>query len=348
MKISILKLTDGKAGHITTTDGVIEAIKRDYDVEIFELQIKLRAKILLQILKLLIKYAWFDHFLHSNHNFLKLFYKDFQFPSQKIDMIVSTGGDTSFLNIWLSRLLKVKNIYCSQLRGLNPIFFHLIISRTDLGLENSIFMEVAPSNVAKNNILSLVEEFSREHKISKDKKYFVLMLGGDGAGYKFKKKDLSEIIKGFMQQVRQHGAKALITTSRRTGLENEQYLMGQLKAYENDIAYAVYFNHKPEKVVAPFLYMASVVFVTQESGSMIGESLYYKKPLFTLVPESVKMQKKYGKFLEDLKNRKRLYGISVKELENLDIDAYGFEYIQKSPINDLSDKIKPYLEEGLL
>ena len=347
MKISILKLTDGKPGHITTTDGVIEAIKRDHDVEVFELQIKLRAKILLQVLKLLIKYAWFDRFLHSNHNFLKLFYKDFQFPSQKIDVIVSTGGDTSFINIWLSRLLKIKNIYCSQLRGLNPDFFYLIISRTELGIRNSIYMEVAPSSVAKNNILSLVEEFCREHQITQDEKYFVLMLGGDGAGYTFTKKDFTSIIKGFMQQVRKHEAKALITTSRRTGLENEQYLMDQLKTYQNDISYAVYFNHKAEKVVAPFLYMASSIFVTEESGSMIGESLYYKKPLFALVPESVKMQNKYKKFLEDLKSRKRIYSISINELHNLNIDTYDFNFIQKSPIDDLSDKIQPYFKEGL-
>lgn len=346
MPIKILKIIDGRAGHITITDGAIEAIKKNYDVEIIQLHIKLRAKILLQILKHLINYAWFDRLFQKNKNILKFFYKNFNFPKQHIDIIVSTGGDTSFINILLSRYLKVKNIYCSQLRGLNPNYFHLIISRTDLSIKNSIYMEVAPTSVKAEDTATMIETFCQEHHIKKDDKYFVLLIGGNGGGYKYTNSDYKELVYNFMSLAKSNEAKALITTSRRTGVKYEKLLKELCLNYDNDIAYSVYYAENPEKVVATYLELASMVFVTEESGSMISESLFSKKPVFTLSPKNIKEQKRYKLFLDDLVEKQRINRLIIgDDLVNLDLDKFVFKYLDKLPIDDLSEKLQPFLKE---
>lgn len=346
MTLKILKITDGRAGHITITDGVIESIKQNYDVEIVQLNIKLRFKILLQFFKYLINYTWFDCLLKKNRNILKFFYKNLDFPKQHIDIIISTGGDTSFINIWLSRCLKVKNIYCSQLRGLNPRYFHLIISRTDLGIQNSIYMEVAPTGINSNNINTIIEVFCSKNYLKKEDKYFALLIGGDGGGYKYDEDDYYELVNNFMSSIKKHKAKALITTSRRTGEKYEKLLKELFSKYSDDIAYIVYFGQNPEKVVSIYLELSSTVFVTEESGSMISESLFCKKPVFTLSPKVIKEQKRYKLFLDDLANKKRIARINMREdLLNLDIDNFVFNYIEKLPIDDLSEKLQPFLKE---
>jgi len=344
--LKILKITDGRAGHITITDGVIEAIKQNYDVEIVPLDIKLRFKILLQILKHIINYAWFDYMFKKNKNILKIFYKNLDFPKQHIDLIVSTGGDTSFVNILFSRYLQVKNIYCSQLRGLNPSYFHLIISRKNLGIKNSIYMDVVPTGIKANHIDMMIETFCSKHHIKKEDKYFVLLIGGNGGGYSYTEDDYQTLVHSFMSIVKQNKAKALITTSRRTGSGHEKSLEKLLSNYSKDIAYNVYFGQNPEKVVAVYLELGSVIFVTEESGSMITESLLCKKPVFTLSPKNIKEQKQYKLFLDDLAEKQRINRITIENnLLNLDLDKFVFKYIEKQPIEELSEKLQPFLKE---
>lgn len=346
MTLKILKITDGRAGHITITEGAIEAIRKNNSVNVVELQIKLRTKILLQILKILIKCDWFDSIVKKNVNILKIFYKNFNLPNEHLDLIISTGGDTSFLNIWLARYLNIKNIYCSQLRALNPNYFYLILSRKDLGIKNSICMEVLPTGINMNDLNSIVEAFCLNNRIKKEDNYFVLLVGGNGGGYKYEENDYINLVHSFMSMVKKHNAKALITTSRRTGSDNERVLKGLFEKYKNDIAYSVYFGQNPEKVVAVYLELGSVIFVTEESGSMITESLLCKKPVFTLSPKNIKEQKRYKLFLNDLVEKQRINRLAIQSnLSDINLDNFVFKYIEKLPIEELSEKLQPFLKE---
>lgn len=346
MKLKILKLTDGKAGHITITDGVIEAIERNYQVQIIESKVSIRAKFFLAILKFVFNNDWLNNKMKDFDWLIPFFYKDYKSPGQQIDLIVSSGGDTSFINIWLAGILDADNIYCSGLRGIEPERFSLIISTLNLGLKNSITLEVAPTKVGSHTLSHDTSVFCKEKGIDQKEKYFVLLIGGDGAGYRYKAKDFEHLVQNFMDLTVKNEAKALITTSRRTGLENERFLEDQFSGYHEYIAYNVYYNQNPEKVVAVYLNLASAIFVTEESGSMITESLFYKKPVFALRPKLVNDQQRYKLFLDDLYNRKRIKPFSLEEdFSNIDLHRLDFSYIEKTPIEELAEKIEPYIKE---
>ena len=346
MELKIFKITDGKAGHITVTDGVIEAIQKNYQVQIIELKVTLRVKFFLTILKFIFNDDWLSTKIRGFDWLISFFYKNYERPNQQVDLIISSGGDTSFINIWLANVLEVNNIYCSGLRGIKPERFSLIISTLDLGFKNSITLEVAPTKVGSHTLSNDVVMFCEDKRIDKKEKYFILLIGGNGAGYKYRNKDFEKLVKNFMNLVIKNSAKALITTSRRTGMENEKFLEDQFSKYHEHIVYNVYFNQNPEKVVAIYLDLASAVFVTEESGSMITESLFCKKPLFTVRPKQVMDQERYRIFLDDLFSKHRMIRLNVEDdWSTINLNEFEFSYIKKTPIDDLSEKIQPYLKE---
>ena len=346
MKLNVLKISDVKAGHITITDGVIDAIKQNSDIDITTLTVKLRAKFLIPILKFIIHNQRLNQPILRYPNIIKLFYKGINEFALPIDIIISTGGDTSFLNIWLSQLYKAKNIYCSSLRGISAKYFSLIITTEDIGVSNSIVLEMAPVKINLNDNNDIIDKFSRTNNIQKDVKYYVLMIGGNGAGYKYNKNDFKNLIEKFMYIVQRDNAKALITTSRRTGLENEYFIKDTFSKYQDDIAYEVYFNQKPQKVVSIFLSLGSVIFVTEESGSMITEAVLAKKPVFTVQPLDVKPQPKYELFLYRLFSKHRIKRLEIsKKWQDIKIDDTDFDFIKQAPIEILSDKLQSFLKD---
>lgn len=349
MNKKILRLTDGKAGHMFAIDGVIAALKQEFDFDVINLDVKIRAKFLLQIMKLLVHYSWFDRWIKKNPKLLKVFYKKFALPEEHIDLILSTGGDTSYINVWLSRILNTNNMYCSSLRGLKAEYFTLLISSIKLDCKNYIiFKEAFPNKNILQDMTKPISEFCETQNLDINDKYFVLLLGGNTGGkYEYSTKDWKDIIDGFMYHVKKEKAKALISTSRRTGLKNESLMKELSESYLNDIAYTIYFNHKPEKLLGIFLPMASKIFVTEESGSMIGESLYYGKPVFTISPRKIRTDKTYEKYLKNLRDSKRIKSIKSYQLKDIDLTNIEFEFMEGNPMEELAKQLKAHLKHIL-
>ncbi|DAB40320.1 MAG TPA: hypothetical protein CFH81_08985 [Sulfurovum sp. UBA12169] len=344
MVLKILKITDSKPGHVTVSDGVIEGIRKNYAVETIEMNVSLRIKFFSHILKFIFNNNWFFKKILLHDWTMTFFYKYNHRPNQQIHLIVSTGGDTAFMNIWLANMLNAKNIFCSSLRGIKPEHFSLIVSTLELHLKNSITLESAPTKIGTNNISKDVIQFCEEKSINKKQKYFVLLIGGDGAGYRYTKEDYENLVKNFMKLVLKNGAKGLITTSRRTGKKNDIFLYEQFSRHNDHIAHSVYFSKNPEKVVAVYLELASAIFVTEESGSMITESLFCKKPVFTLYPRRIREQKRYKLFLDDLRDKKRIVSFAIQDdLAAQNIQSFLFLYLEKTPIDDLAEKIRPFI-----
>jgi mitochondrial fission protein ELM1 len=346
MKLHIVKISDGKAGHITTTDGVIDAIKRNCQIKTTLVTVKLRVKFFIPLLKYIVRNQWLCGQVQKRDMFLSFFYRGVAKLPKSADIIVSSGGDTAFLNIWLSKRLNAKNIYCSSLRGVSPEHFSLIVGTEDTGISNAVILEMAPVKMDMSGISDKIELFCKEKGISTKGKYYVLLIGGNGAGYEYRINDLTLLVEKFMHKVEQDHAKALITTSRRTGEENERLLETLFAKYKADIAYEVYFGKDPEKVVAGFLSLSSAVFVTEESGSMITEAVLSKKPVFTICPANVKEQKKYKAFLDRLFSKKRIMQLKLEEdWDHIDMDEKYFTYIDKVPVEILAEKLQLFLKD---
>ena len=294
--MNILVIKDDKPGHYNQTEGLVLILKEVYSNSNIEyIDIEIKNKISRKILRFLLNR--FPKLFKDIKSFryLKYFYKKFSIPKIKPDLIISTGGNTSNLNAWLSLAYDSKNLLNGALRGLKEELFTYVTTVIDLGYKNQIILDVAPNTITKEKLLEKSIEFSNLHNLDMNQKYYSLLIGGDGAGYKYNDKFYDDLI-DFVEKVsKEENIKWLITTSRRTPLTAENKLEEKLKNYSS---YFVSYNKKEEKVLLAFFGLSEAIFVTEESSSMISEAISTSKSVYTIGIQNSNPDKNYRTILD--------------------------------------------------
>ena len=244
--LKILLITDNRAGHINISNGIIEYLKQKVEVEITRIDVSFRLKFLIKLATFIVNK--FNLRNKENIEFLiKLFYKNLTIPKGNFDFIISTGGDTAFLNIFLSKLFNIPNIYCSSLRGISPDLFTYTLSLVDHNIPNEIVVDLAPLYVE-------IKPKTLEGK------YIAILIGGPTKIYQFKDEEFIEMVKNIINLANKMGYKILLTTSRRTPILVEEKLE---KLCKNDVIKEyVLYNKNPKKVINFFLSNADIIFCT--------------------------------------------------------------------------------------
>jgi hypothetical protein len=139
--------------------------------------------------------------------------------------------------------------------------------------------------VACNHVLPLPPvpgELARPLPAADGEALIAVLVGGDGAGYVFKDADWRAFATGLATLARREGARLLLTTSRRTGAAAEAILRAALPA--ELLADAVWWSQAPRKVMRDFLAAARAIVVTEDSLSMVAESIYSAHPVISVSP----------------------------------------------------------------
>jgi hypothetical protein len=349
--LRILILSDNKPGHITGSLGVLASIEKLTPVQAVTLQVRLRLKFMRYPLRLLMNRPGLLNRMPRKvqQGLIRLLYAIHE-PRPPVtaggfDWLISTGGDTSFLNVWLARLQGARNIFNGSLRGLSPACFTVAISRRPgQCAANVIRPQLPPVPVDRVKICAQGQAFRLAQKMENQKVWAVL-IGGDGAGYRYGHDSMKQLAAGLLALARRNDTRLLVTTSRRTGLMLEQTLKTCFDAHPA-VAYATYYNHQPEKVVAKFLGTADVVFCTEDSSAMITEVIAAGRPVYELAPEKVRPQPYHQAFLRQHVDARHIRQVSIQALPMLDVSrdvADYFRLLEYDPISELASKIKAWI-----
>lgn len=328
--MKILFLKDDKPGHYNQTEGLVFYLKEIFpNLEVEYIEVSIKSKFSRKLLRFFLNN--FSTFFEkkSRLKYISLFYKKFNFPYNDPDLIISTGGNVSNINVWFSKAYNCKNILNGALRGLREELFTYVTTVIDLGYKNQIVLDVAPSLITKETIKISADDFLQEKKLSKDFIYYSLLIGGDGAGYEYDDKFYDDLISFVRNISKVKNVKWLITTSRRTPVKIEEKLKDSLMNY---CIYFVEYNKNPEKITLPFLGLSEKIFVTEESSSMISESILSEKDVFTLGIQKNISDNNYKKILEKfvkLKYIVRYNFISEFDYSLLDKKINTFKYTNK-------------------
>jgi hypothetical protein len=347
----LLIISDNKPGHMAGSFGILKSFENIVQVESEVLQVSIRIKFLIRPLRILMnRPVWLNRIPNwIQHGIFRFAYKIKGLNSfsdlQGFDWVISTGGDTSFLNIWLAHRFGINNLYGSSLRGMNPALFTLVIStQPDTAEANVIKVDLTPSPIDTKLIAVQGQKFLASQALEGETVWAVL-IGGDGSGYQLDSQSVEMLAKGLLKQAERHNAKLLITTSRRTKVAHEKLLQSIFSDQPN-VAYATYYNQHPEKVVAKFLGAADLVFCTAESGSMLNEAMSAGKPVYALVSREVKPEPFYQRFLNQHIDDRRIKALPIHLLHEADITqdlSDSFQILQHDPVLDLAEKIRPWV-----
>jgi len=333
----VLILSDNRAGHFNQSLAVAEAIKSLGTVE--EVYVEVKVKKLEKYLLRMLLNSKTGRKLFENRPSSKMiqkFYDGYEWDG-KPDIIISSGKDTSLLNAMLALMYGSTNFFIGNPKKLDQHLFSGVISVLDLGFDNQIVLDVAPTRSYKGDLTA----FAAIYDLDPHYEYYTLLIGGDGSGYRFEEEDIEQLI-AFVNATADK-VKWLVTTSRRTPEAYETKMEKEMRT-ECFIA----FHKNPQKVVAGFLELSTAVFVTEESASMVSEGVASRKPVVTLAPEHHDADKNYQKILQKFSIEKRIQRVEISKLENFEIDLKDFRLLEHDSCNEIAKKLKDHLSEEMV
>jgi mitochondrial fission protein ELM1 len=338
----ILTIVDDKPGHQSVSRGVLSAFEKLGPVESCTLEVKLRSKIHLLVLSIMLNAGFRTS--ARNLRWLRVFYQFDHLPSPDFDFIVSAGGKTGGINAWLAKSWNLPNIYCASLRRFEGSLFSAVLSiNPDFKHSGLIFSELAPCNFTGSGS---GDAFLAERGLQRPEKIWTVLLGGDGSGYRYSGADVTEWIEGICVAARKSGAQLLLTTSRRTGAKHEQLIEELISQYPDLILYSVFYGKAPEKVMADYLDLADLVFVGEESSSMISEAVASQKPVFAVYAGTPDPGPEYQAFLKNLKRKHRIYSLPIHQLAAFDVEVHmaSFRLLEQHPVDSIAAQIETIFE----
>jgi mitochondrial fission protein ELM1 len=195
------------------------------------------------------------------------------------DLILSSGGRSVFAARTLAVRHAVPFIFLGERKPYPAAWFHTVFTPSSLeNAANEIRMEVIPTKITP----AIVAQAAAAWQNKPTGRLWAMLIGGKSRSHDFQAADWEKLAAEMSVLAKAEGIRWLVTSSRRTGREVEARLRELLPP--EIVADAVWWCHQPEKKMAAYLGAAEVVFVTQDSVSMVTEAVAADKPVVVLQP----------------------------------------------------------------
>ena len=267
-KKTILALTDGRAGHRSKTQGVLNALAQLSAIEVIWLEVRAPHPILRSLSRWLTRWTTF--------NSLGWYLNSHQLSSH-IDVVVSSGADTLVPNLLLSRHYACPNIINSSLKGFSAdqfsAAFQIGQASPDLALS------VPPNQMPFDRDGCYKKEARQRLGLSSDRRVLTVLIGENTREYQsINPQLLAESVDWFRQYA---DAVLLLSSSRRSQLATEQALMQVLSLRTDD--QVTWVQQGQSCQIADYIHAADWVLCTADSESMLAEVVSAGR--LALVPE---------------------------------------------------------------
>jgi len=318
MKVTIL--SDGLDGHVNQSLGIVEILQDSLQLSYTTINVKLKNTFLRGL-----KYSYIKNLSKNltdkNINTILSFFEEIDL--KECDLLISTGGKLTVLNAALAKKYNIKNINNGSLRGVSDEYFS-----ANLVLGENI--RDKKTKISSNIPIILPPNRFNPFKHSGIKNKVLFLIGGNGSGYKYKKKDFFTLCKQIIKYVHDSGKTPLIVTSRRTKESHEQLIKEYLEGYLD--VRSVWFHSGTGRInLSNIFKLVDEIFVTEDSSSMISESISSGLHVYTIAPKRVKKNKNH---LEMLYRYERMGFI-----KRLNFDTTFNDYANKSTLSAKYKKI---------
>lgn len=285
-------LSDNQPGHYNQSRGIVAALQRLRPVEQHWLALRLRVGLARNPMRWLLNRAATAPPLAG----LKLFYSLPKLPSAPCDVVVSAGGKTSFANAWLAKRRGARNIFAGSLRRLSPALFDTVLTLEPLApaAASNLVLALPPSAIDVESVNS--RGATLRAKLGLDaSQVWAVMLGGNGAGYRYRDADWRQLALLLNRLAPARGIRWLLVTSRRTGYLSERLLKRWLDPAF--IAASCWYHEGDADCIERYLGAAQRVLVTEDSMTMLTEAIYSRRPVISLRPAQVHATQSYAEMI---------------------------------------------------
>ena len=310
-------LSDGVPGHVNQARGLVRRIAAMQAVDCEEHGVPMR----LQLLRPFLRFAQ-NRRRPWAHRLARYIYKAWPEVEDPPGLIVSAGGNTSFINALLAQQVGCGNFFMGSLRGLDADLFTAVFSLQPLfgaggvALENNVVLPILPSNNEPDEGRVEAQVVRRRYP---DHVLCAVLLGGDGSGYRYTVEDWRQLAEAMNSLSQQHEVVWLLTTSRRTGKRGERTLQRLLSP--QTLAEVVWFGENPSNRNSVFLQAADFVLCSEDSMSMLHEALAANAKVVTVSPRHARPPTRYADKIIKLYQDGYLQRCSISALGALQVTA---------------------------
>lgn len=204
-------------------------------------------------------------------------------------VLVSTGGDTLIANMILARLWGLPNVFIGRRSRHTDRQVRLLVTTVGEAVADRVLLiPFAP-------VLKAVGDPSGE---ARRERTLAVLIGGDSQEYRYERDDYVALGQALNRLCADQGWQLLLTTSRRTGSEGEAALRATLEP--GHLADATWYGEAPRPTAGLYSRQANAILCSEDSGSMLTESLGYGKPVLAFRPRNKASTPFYDRFLAKL------------------------------------------------
>jgi len=328
-------LSDGQPGHVNLSHGIVLALRRLGPVQDSCISFRLRMGLARNLLRVVLNHTGFP----LPVGLLKLFYVIDDLPATGCDLVVSAGGKTSFANAWLARTLRVPNVFFGSLRRLSPQLFSAVLSLEPAGATPAgLVLDLPPGIIDENTLSAQAAQFREQHDLF-DQHCWCMLIGGDGAGYRYLEADWEILAQAMNRLAGHYGIRWLVVSSRRTGDRAAQQLRRLLEP--DKLAVQCWHDMGDAYSAGAFLGTAEKIFVSEDSMTMLGEAMSARKPVYSLRPRQVQPDTRYRGMIRRFSERNLLCRFTLEEL------AQQPELVSKADCKVLETSVQESLSRQL-
>lgn len=311
----------------------------DYEVVPVSCELRSRAKLLYCIYKLFIRLQkksafpiWIKTFINNI-----LLDKAVKVISEG-DLIFAKTAPFEVPLLLLSASKNIKKIYVGEPVRVQRSYFDLIIGTPSTPVDRpDIFLEILPSK-------STYREFEAHRQKSSDKKIWSLFLGGNATGYHYDVVLIAELLDAMAALTNRYNIVWNISTSPRTGLEIENMMDEKLRSMTAVINSVNLWSKGGQARVVDYLSVSDVIFVSEDSASMLSDAINSRLPLVSLRPhKSCGYNSLVTPFFQYHENKKRLKRFTISELQSMDLNIAllnDFQPVEKCWVDDLNSQLQ--------
>lgn len=291
--LQVWLLSDGRPGHYRQAEGVVRALRLGHSVDVHRLDVRLRLGLARYVTRRWLR----ERSTPLPTSFERLAYGKIIRPHIAPQLILSAGGNLLAMNVSLSRQLGAENVVIGSLRGFHSNAFSACLTlqprKTDHS--SSIVLDFTPTPYSRESARKAGALFLESERLDAQP-YWTVLVGGDGAGYRYQKRDWEALANRLQTLVHSSGHQLLVLTSRRTPPLAIEHLR-RLTPHQ-----AIRLESYPSRAANPLTVEAALglaygVICTEDSMSMLNEALTLGLPVMAIRPLHAEREQRYDDFL---------------------------------------------------
>ncbi len=319
----------GLPGETNQCLGVAAALARATPVRVEVVRLRLRNKWLAPLFRLALQtpiFTW-SRVRWPVTALYRLFFSGPQLGREAPQVTVSTLGRGEIPALFLRQLYGSYALHIGIPRRIPSGDFDLVMHLPSQDTSKlhcpTVALDIVPTPVLLGDVRAytgpLVEQWRKLGR-----RLCAVLVGGDGAGYKYRPDEWRRFAQGLQQLSKKQSLGLLLTTSRRTGAIAETEIKDV-----TGLAHAVWFCDGSPGILKDYLAASEIVLCTEESRSMISDAIAAGKCVYTARPEhAVGKDSRLSQMLKAHEARRRVKRVTLDEIGDIDIDSDIASYFQ--------------------